>query len=73
MLVPIADNVEIAYNNALRYVLSKRTYYPQTPRIMGAWWMQETGLKLRWNEMYQQLCIEFEDVRDYTFFMLRWL
>lgn len=72
MLMPIEGDLETAYNNVNRLVIRKRGYSPMTPRMMGAWWREETGLKLVYDEMNKVLCIDFEDYHDLTWFLLKY-
>lgn len=71
--MPIEGEYQIAYNNVNRKVIDKYGYSPITPRMMGAWWREETGLRLVYDEMNNVLCIEFDDYQDATLFLLKYL
>lgn len=70
--MPIEGEYAIAYNNVNRRVINKYGYSPITPRMMGAWWREETGLGLVYDEIHQVLCIDFEDYHEATFFLLKY-
>lgn len=72
MLVPIEGEYKTAYDNALRRTIQRHDYSPMTARIMGTWWQDETGLKLVYNEMYDVLCIDFDDYHDAMMFLLKY-
>lgn len=73
MLMPIEGDLQQAYNNVNRAAEKRHGYSPLTPRMMGAWWQEESGHRLVYQEYSKQLCIEFDDHRDYTWFLLKWL
>lgn len=72
MLMPIEGEYKIAYENVNRKNIAKYGYSPMTPRMMGAWWREETGLKLVYDELNNVLCIDFDDYHDATFFLLKY-
>ncbi len=72
MLMPIEGEYERAYNNVNSKSIEKHGYSPMTPRMMGARWMEETGLKLVYDDVHQVLCIDFDDYQDATLFLLKY-
>ena len=73
MLVPVEDEYQTAFENALRQAINNKGYHPQTPRVMWAWWREETGLQVVQQELADIVCIEFDDWHDASIFLLKYL